>query len=90
MRNRWISRSLDLDLVLVLCESVDERSALRARVIREADWRDRVALRALDAQIDKAFGDLGLNPTERVKLKTGPQEKGRLAEMRSARGKQAR
>src|SRR4249920_162614 len=48
---QWVSGGSDLDLVLLLCESMDERVALRVTVLRGSDWRDRVALRALDGQI---------------------------------------
>lgn len=40
-----------LELVLVLCEQIDERHLLRMRVFQEPTWRDRVALRALDTQL---------------------------------------
>jgi len=53
MNNPWISKVVDLDHVTMLCESVDERFALREVVLATGDWRDLVALRALDDQIDK-------------------------------------
>lgn len=85
MRNRWISDTLDIDHVTMLCESVDERVALRIRVFQDGEWRDRVALRALDEQIAAQMGALGLNPAERAKLNVGEAPKGRLAELRAAR-----
>jgi hypothetical protein len=87
MRSRWISRSIDIDHVMVLCESVDERVALRVRVLQGGEWRDRVALRALDEQIANMMGALGMNPTERAKLNVGEAPRGRLAELRDARKK---
>jgi hypothetical protein len=89
MRNRWISEALDIDHVTILCESVDERVALRVKVFRDGEWRDRVALRALDEQIAVMMGALGLNPSERAKLNVGEAPKGRLAELRAARAKQS-
>ena len=86
MRNRWISQALDIDHVTLLCESVDERVALRVRVFRDGEWRDRVALRALDTQITEMMGALGLNPTERAKLNVTEPTQGRLADLRAARG----
>lgn len=68
MGNKWISADIDVDHVTVLCESVDERVALRVKVLRDGEWRDRVALRALDEQIDRMMGALGLNPTERARM----------------------
>lgn len=88
MRNRWISENLDVDHVLMLCESVDERAILRLRVFQNGEWRDRVALRALDEQVSTMMGALGLNPTERAKLNVGEAPKGRLAELRAARADQ--
>lgn len=88
MRNRWISEALDLDHVTILCESVDERAALRTTVLETGEWRDRVALRALDEQIATMMGALGLNPSERAKLDVGEAPKGRLAELRAARARQ--
>ncbi len=46
--------------LLRLCEQLDERAALRLRVVANAEWRDRVGLRQLDAQIDAALKDLGI------------------------------
>ncbi len=87
LNSRWISETLDIDHVMILCESVDERVALRLRVFQENEWRDRVALRTLDDQIADMMGLLGLNPTERAKLNVGEAPVGRLAELRAARGK---
>ena len=39
------------ELLQVLCEGVDERVGLRPIVLRDGEWRDRVALRSLDAQV---------------------------------------
>jgi hypothetical protein len=46
--------------LLILCEALDERGGLRKRVAETAEWRDRVALRALDQQIVDGLRDLGL------------------------------
>lgn len=40
-----------VELALTVCEQIDERLRLRAAVLRHGEWRDRVALRALDLQI---------------------------------------
>ena len=89
MNNPWISPQVDLDHVTLLCEAVDERVALRRQVLADGDWRDRVALRSLDDQIDRMMGALGLNPTDRVKLNVGEAPKGRLAELRASRASRA-
>lgn len=87
LRSTWISRDIDLDHVALLCESMDERVALRVRVLRDGAWRDRVALRALDMQINALMTQLGLNPSERAKLNVTEAPKGRLAELRAAGGR---
>lgn len=87
LHSRWISPAIDIDHVTLLCESVDERAVLRLKVDVDQDWRDRVALRALDKQIVEMMGALGLNPTERTKLNVGEAPKGRLAELREQRAK---
>jgi hypothetical protein len=65
----WISSKSDLEMVTLLCESMDERSQLRYLVIKgTGDWRDRVALRSLDAQLQTLLSLLGMSPTDRTKL----------------------
>jgi hypothetical protein len=49
----------------MVCEQIDERSGLRVRVLRDQDWRDRNALRALDQQILNGLSLLGLTPADR-------------------------
>lgn len=64
----WVSQNTDAELALLLCEAMDERVALRVRVFRDADWRDRVALRALDGQIVSMLSSLGFTPVDRSRL----------------------
>jgi hypothetical protein len=64
----WISPNTDIELVTILCESMDERTQLRLTVLRGTDWRDRVALRSLEAQLVSILSTLGLNPTQRGRL----------------------
>ena len=67
----WVSPGSDLDLVLLLCETMDERVALRVRMLRAgdaADWRDRIALRQLDQQVTSLLSALAFTPTGRSKL----------------------
>jgi hypothetical protein len=48
---------------------VDEREALRSLVISgEGDWRDRVALRNLDAQVKVYLSHLGFTPVDRTRM----------------------
>ena len=60
--------NIDSHVVQMLCECVDERQALRLSVFTEGNWRDRVALRTLDASIEQMLTMLGLNPLARHRL----------------------
>jgi len=64
----WVSPSTDIEHVLILCESMDERTALRLAVLRGSDWRDRVALRTLDHQLTSMLSALAFNPVDRTRL----------------------
>lgn len=65
----WISSNTDLEMVTLLCESMDERSLLRLKIFQgTGDWRDRVALRSLDSQLQTILSLLGMSPTDRTKL----------------------
>ena len=61
----WIRAEIDVELLQMVCEQIDERSGLRVRVLRDQDWRDRNALRALDQQILNGLSLLGLTPADR-------------------------
>ena len=65
----WLKPTVDSELLLIVCELVDERMVLRGRVAQDpAAWRDRRGLRELDRQITSILGDLGFSPTERGNL----------------------
>lgn len=64
----WISPQMDIELLQMVCEQIDERQALRLRVLRDGDWRDRTALRALDAQVLDCLSLLGFTPVDRARL----------------------
>jgi phage terminase small subunit len=64
----WISPNSDIEHVLIMCETMDERSQLRLNVLRGADWRDRVALRSIDSQLASMLSALGFNPIDRSRL----------------------
>ena len=86
----WLARDVDPDVVLVMCEQIDERQALRAQVIRDGDWRERTQLRNLDAQILATLGSLGFNPAERARMNVAEVAKptrleGLLAERQQSR-----
>jgi hypothetical protein len=64
----WLAELVDAEQVLILCEQADERAALRVKVLRDGEWRERAALRALDAQIMDGLAVLGFNPVDRARL----------------------
>ena len=87
LRAGWIDPEADLEHVLVLCESMDERVALRIKVLRDPDdWRTRNQLRNLDGQITEMIGALGLNPTQRKALQVERPAEGKLAHLRAIAG----
>lgn len=57
---------VDEEALLMLCEQTDERVTLRLKVIRDKDWRQRSALRSLDAQIAAGLAALGLQSARGV------------------------
>jgi hypothetical protein len=76
-RSGWRRQSgepIDVDALLVLCEQMDERVALRVRVIRDGDWRARASLRALDAQVTAGLKALGVDPSAPGRLTEWPAE----------------
>lgn len=64
----WVSPSTDIELVQLLCESMDERIHLRGLVLAGGDWRDRVALRTVESDIRSMLSQLGFTPTDRTRL----------------------
>lgn len=87
LRAAWIDAEADKDHILLLCESMDERVALRVRVLRDPDdWRTRNQLRNLDGQISAMISALGLNPVERKALQVERPAEGKLAQLRSIAG----
>jgi hypothetical protein len=78
----WVSPTSDIELVILLCESMDERTQLRLTVLRGSDWRDRVALRSLESQVVSMLSALGLTPIDRSKLGVAEvTAKGKLAQL---------
>ena len=67
----WVSGSTDVQIVQMLCECEDERSALRDRVMSAHDWHDRVGLRNLEGLILSMYSMLGFSPVDRGKMGVG-------------------
>lgn len=66
--NNWISPNTDVDLLLIVCEQVDERAKLRTSVWNDGRIDERKALRALEKQIVENLSLLGFTPTDRSRL----------------------
>lgn len=64
----WLSPETDLEILQVTCELLDERQELRRIANETRDWRDRRALRMLDAQLVSNMSLLGFTPTDRSRL----------------------
>jgi hypothetical protein len=60
-----------VQIVQMLCECEDERSALRDRVMSAHDWHDRVGLRNLEGLILSMYSMLGFSPVDRGKMGVG-------------------
>ena len=63
----WITDT-DVELLMLTCEQLDERQALRLTVLTDGDWRERAALRALDKAVQDGLSMLGFTPTDRARL----------------------
>lgn len=62
----WLKQNMDTEIVMVLCEAVDEREFLRRKLLNNSDlWRERRALREVDRQIITLLGQIGFSPSER-------------------------
>lgn len=80
----WLKPNLDAEIVLMVCEMLDERIQLRQRVLMNADaWRDRRALREIDRQISSLLGQLGFSPTDRAHLGAMSSNTHELSNLRS-------
>jgi hypothetical protein len=64
----WVSPDVDVDLLMMTCESMDERTDLMRLVASEGESRDRRALRALNSEIISNLSLLGFTPADRSRL----------------------
>jgi hypothetical protein len=67
---------VDAEALLVLCEQMDERVALRVKVLQDPTlWRSRNALRAVDGQISTGLAALGLASARTIPAEWPPETK---------------
>ena len=64
----WISPVTDIDLLLLVCEQIDERFKLRGQVWQSNRSDERAALRRLEQQIVQNLSLLGFSPADRSRL----------------------
>lgn len=76
----------DVELLLMVCEQVDERQSLRLRVLRDNDFRERAGLRALDKAISAGLALLGVSAATPVAVAAN---EGHLAGLEAIRDKLA-
>lgn len=87
MGQNWISYNTDLDLLLIVCEQIDERVKLRNSVWNDGRSDERKALRHLERQIIENLSLLGFTPTDRSRL--GVAEVKKLSKLEALRDKYA-
>jgi hypothetical protein len=80
-----LSYSTDLDLLLIVCEQLDERAKLRTKVWNDGRPDERKALRQLEKQIVENLSLLGFTPTDRSRL--GIAEVKKLSKLEALREK---
>ena len=82
----WISPQTDVELLLMTCESLDERAFLMEQVAESREAKDRRALRALNSEIVSNLSLLGFTPADRSRLGVAEvKAKSRLEEMQARR-----
>jgi hypothetical protein len=64
----WISPTTDVDLLMLVCEQMDERFKLRSQVWQSNRSDERAALRRLEQQIVQNLSLLGFSPADRSRL----------------------
>ena len=78
----WLKQNMDTELVLMLCEAMDERVRVRAMLAADQTlWRERRALREIDRQIITLLGQIGFTPSERGLLGTGEVKQHEFSEL---------
>jgi hypothetical protein len=82
----WISPNTDIELLLMVCEQIDERAKLRTSVWNSGRIDERKALRSLEKQIVENLSLLGFTPTDRTRLGIAEVKKmSKIAELKQMR-----
>lgn len=67
----WIALHTDSNVILALCERMDERDRLRKWVMSDEgfhDWKAWAALRMVDGQAMAGLSAIGFTPVDRARL----------------------
>mgnify|MGYP000638558797 CR=1 FL=1 len=64
----WIARNSDTQLLLLVCEQMDRRTDLIAKIEETQEWRLYRALHDLEKMISTNLGLLGFTPADRTKM----------------------
>lgn len=64
----WISNRTDSHFLMMVCEQLDRREDLRARLADSDDWHLLKQLNDLERLIASNLGQLGFTPAERTRL----------------------
>ena len=82
----WLSPSIDSTLLLITCQQLDERAALREQVAISQEPKDRRGLRELEKLITNNLSLLGFSPADRTRLGLAEvRAKSKLAELMAKR-----
>ena len=64
----WIARNSDTQLLLMVCEQMDRRTDLIAKIEETQEWRLYRALHDLEKMISTNLSMLGFTPSDRTRL----------------------
>jgi non-ribosomal peptide synthetase component E (peptide arylation enzyme) len=64
----WIARNSDTQLLLMVCEQMDRRTDLIAKIDETQEWRLYRALHDLEKMISTNLSMLGFTPADRTRL----------------------
>lgn len=64
----WIARNSDTQLLLLVCEQMDRRTALISKIEETQEWRLYRALHDLEKMISTNLSLLGFTPSDRTRL----------------------
>jgi hypothetical protein len=82
----WISSRTDAHFLMLTCEQLDRREALRSRIVESDDWHLLKQLNDLERLIAQNLGQLGFTPADRTKLGLAEVKRmSKLEEMMSRR-----